>query len=455
MKIVLALSKKKDIDGYHEILLTTQKKINGKVCRMRAKSEVYVFEEFFSAKNGVVIPSRKLIAPAVREWHIAAQEKLNGLLSAIARAEATACGHDLMGDWLRRTVEQHLHPKEEKEGKMDFYAMAEEYLRKRNFSYDHAKGFRVMIRAVARYEGFIRSKVDKAFVFDVETVCRSDMENFKEYLLGEKGLSLKYPALYARLLKNYPANVKDGKDEVGERGENAVKKMMKKLKAFFGWLYETGRTRNRPFDGFKIGSEKYGTPYYITVAERDAIASARMPSRHLEVQRDVFVFQCLVGCRVSDLMRLNQANVRDGILEYTPRKTKDEGEAPAVARVPLLPQALELMKKYKGVDARGRLMPCISAQKYNEAIKEVFTIAGVTRDVEVRDSLTGEIVLRPINEVASSHIARRTFIGNLYQQVQDPNLIGKMSGHVEGSTAFARYRKIEDDTLRKVIEKIK
>jgi len=63
-------------------------------------------------------------------------------------------------------------------------------------------------------------------------------------------------------------------------------------------------------------------------------------------------------------------------------------------------------------------------------------------------------VERVLCEVATSHMARRTFVGNLYQQVQDPNLIGKMSGHVEGSAAFARYRRIEDETLRRVIKRI-
>jgi hypothetical protein len=47
--------------------------------------------------------------------------------------------------------------------------------------------------------------------------------------------------------------------------------------------------------------------------------------------------------------------------------------------------------------------------------------------------------------VASSHIARRTFIGNLYKKVKDPALIGALSGHREGSTAFARYRAIDED----------
>lgn len=81
-------------------------------------------------------------------------------------------------------------------------------------------------------------------------------------------------------------------------------------------------------------------------------------------------------------------------------------------------------------------------------------MAGIVRKVEIRNPKTGENEFVPINEVASSHLARRTFIGNAYFKVTDPNLIGKMSGHVEGSRAFARYRKIEDETLKEVIDLI-
>ena len=49
-------------------------------------------------------------------------------------------------------------------------------------------------------------------------------------------------------------------------------------------------------------------------------------------------------------------------------------------------------------------------------------------------------------------MARRTFIGNLYNKVPDPNLIGSMSGHVEGSKAFARYRAISDEQKIKLID---
>ena len=40
-------------------------------------------------------------------------------------------------------------------------------------------------------------------------------------------------------------------------------------------------------------------------------------------------------------------------------------------------------------------------------------------------------------------MARRTFVGNLYKQVLDPNIVASMSVHAEGSRAFSRYREID------------
>jgi len=57
-----------------------------------------------------------------------------------------------------------------------------------------------------------------------------------------------------------------------------------------------------------------------------------------------------------------------------------------------------------------------------------------------------------LNELASSHLARRTFVGNLYKQVRDPNLVGALSGHKEGSKAFARYRTIDESIKRDLVK---
>jgi hypothetical protein len=55
-------------------------------------------------------------------------------------------------------------------------------------------------------------------------------------------------------------------------------------------------------------------------------------------------------------------------------------------------------------------------------------------------------------EVASSHMARRTFIGNIYKKkVKDPNLVGALSGHKEGSKAFSRYREIDEDMKKELV----
>lgn len=463
MKITKILSGKTDAEGRSEILLSVVVRIDGKLYHLRSKSEVYTLPVFFDKAKGIDINKKRVVAPDVRIYHIEQQKKLDGIITAISEAE-TAHGKDksaMVGDWLSQVVDKYLHPenymtKEQKEKNKTFYELAEDYLKKKQFSYDHTKGFRVLVRAIARYEGFIRAtdKQHKNFTFDVHKIDRNTIEDFMDYLRNEKELAEEQPKLFENLLHSYPVNVKAGYNKIEGRGENATIKLMKKLKAFFRWLVETERTTNRPFEGIKLGSEKYGKPYYISIEERNTIASTPMPTKHLEAQRDIFIFQCLIGCRVGDLVKLTASNINNGILVYEPHKTKDEGEEGKQARVPLSDTAAVLIEKYKGTDKKGRLFPFISAQKYNDAIKQVFTIAGITREVIVRNALTGESEIRPINEVASSHMARRTFVGNAYKEVADPNIIGEMSGHVEGSRAFARYRNIEDETLKAVISKI-
>ena len=137
-------------------------------------------------------------------------------------------------------------------------------------------------------------------------------------------------------------------------------------------------------------------------------------------------------------------------IEHMPQKTA--GERPQVVRVPLNSRALALVEKYEGRDGlNGKLFPFISSQKYNVAIKKVFKTCGVNRMVTILNPTTGKEEKRPLDEIASSHLARRTFIGNLYKKVKDPNLVGSLSGHSEGSRAFARYRDIDEDMKKELV----
>jgi integrase len=165
-----------------------------------------------------------------------------------------------------------------------------------------------------------------------------------------------------------------------------------------------------------------------------------------------FIFQCLIGCRVGDLLKMTKSNLIDGAIEYIPRKTK-EGR-PLTVRVPLNQTAKEIAARYKGLDG-DKLLPFISEQKYNMAIKRIFKAAGLKRLVTVINPTTREEEKRVLYEIASSHLARRTFVGNLYKQVKDPNLVGALSGHKEGSKAFARYRTIDDEMKQQLVDLLK
>ena len=234
-----------------------------------------------------------------------------------------------------------------------------------------------------------------------------------------------------------------------ERGQNAINKFLGHLRSVFIWAVDNDLTSNNPFRKYTIPADIYGTPYYITIEERNHLFNYDLSDNpRLAVQRDIFVFQCVIGCRVSDLRNLTKESVIDGAIEYIPRKTK-EGR-PVTVRVPLNSVARTILERYK--DTPGNmLLPCMCDQQYNYAIKEVFTVCGLTRPVTILNPTTRQEEKRPLNEVASSHLARRCFIGNLYKQVQDPNLIGKLSGHKEGSRAFARYRDIDEDMRRELV----
>jgi integrase len=409
---------------------------------------------------GNIVINKRISTPDVK-YHREQMERLDAIKKNILDTFENSSISDVKGDWLKCVVDKYNHPDKylsiSMKEKKTFSELVEMYISKRQISYSHARVVRVLVRDVARYEGFIRltDKENKDFIFDIDKVTRSTIDDFTDYLRNEKSLSEQYPRIFEKLLTQYPAGIKKGKDILVIRGENTIIKMTKQLKSIFNWLNESNITTNHPFEGIKFASLKFGTPYYISIDERNKIADFDFSdNKHLETQRDIFVFQCFVGCRVGDLMKLDYDNIVNDMLIYAPHKTKDKGEQSLVARVPLHPKAKALIEKYVGVDELGRLFPFITAQKYNDAIKDIFTKVGIVRPVVIRNAKTGENETIPINEIASSHLARRTFVGNAYFKVSDPNIIGKMSGHVEGSRAFARYRKIEDSTLQDVINQL-
>ena len=320
---------------------------------------------------------------------------------------------------------------------------------RKQLSKTRTKNYRVLAAHLKRYECFFQMSRDSSFVLDLQSINRDVIEDFRQFLQNEHELQNEYPRIFEKVLKLHPTTI-------GPRGSNTIVDFLKKLRAVTNWLIDIGDLSSDPFKGVKVGAESYGTPYYLTSQEIERLATFDLSnhSNSLQIQRDIMVFHCACGARVSDLMRLTEDNIgEDGILRYSPSKTKDE--TGALCRVPLNQRALDLVEIYRGKDPHGRLFPFISEQKYNERIKEILQICGIDRKISWRNPTTGEDEMRPIYEVASSHMLRRSFVGSVYKAVKDPNLIGAMSGHAPGSKAFDRYREIQDDDLWDVVKSMK
>jgi site-specific recombinase XerD len=363
--------------------------------------------------------------------------------SLVLRIYNAATGKEaLTSEWLETEIDKRLHPeKYDLDRVQTFFEAFDEFLQKRKLSEWRLRSFAVVIRALKRYEMYAKLTQKRSFVLSFGTITPLVLRDIEEFLRNEHALTGQYPAIYEAVPESRTPQ---------PRGQNTINGVLTKIRTFFIWANDVGKTDNNPFKNFTVEECVYGTPFYISIDERNRLYQTNL-SRHpaLAVQRDIFVFQCLIGCRVGDLYKLTRANVIKGAIEYVPRKTRDG--RPVTVRVPLNAIAREILSRYPA-SVGDRLLPFISEQKYNVAIKKMFLAARLRRPVTVINPTTREPEIRPLNEIASSHLARRCFVGNLYKQVKDPNLVGALSGHKEGSRAFARYREIDEQMKTELVK---
>lgn len=421
--IYLTESAKVDGRGYTQINIRLS---GGKGVTPRAKSGVFVPAHLWNEKKQRLNVPR--FANEEQREVLNLQHTLDDLTAYIHESFANLPDRaDATSAWMAEVVAEYHNPDGKKSATAtdELVEAFERFMTEKGYSRYRAFSFRRVMRSLHRY-GVIR---DRAITFD--TLNERMLADFERFLADEYRYASDptFAELYA-----------DSRDATEERGANTTNGMLVQLRTFIRWCVAQGLTANNPFTRYKVKENIYGTPYYLTLEERRTLYECELPP-HLATIRDIFVFQCCVGCRVGDLVKLTPDNVIDGALEYVPRKTK-EGN-PVTVRVVLNATATEIVERYRD-RSEGMLLPFVADVYYNRALKECFTLAGITRKVTIIDPKSREEVKRPLNEIASSHLARRTFVGNLYKQIKDPNIIASMSGHKEGSRAFARYRAIDD-----------
>ena len=449
MSYEISLSRKTDWANRSELIIRLRL---GSIDQ-RAKSGLRVFtkhvreEKYISSKNRharrLVIDIPRLRNQETRHTQEVKQQ-LKELIEYVDSKLYEKGPQNIPVGWLSQTVRSFWKkekPVEEQFEKpvIDYY---DKFLESKTVCKGTLRHYAVIFRILRRFEMF-KQILDPDYQIRFSEIDVKFLQEMEYFIRNEE-----------KLLKRCPLIIKAVPESrmPGQRGQNTINGYLKKLRSFILWAKREGLMSVNPFRGYKITSDVYGTPYYISLEERHQIERADLSSRpKLAVQRDIFVFHCCIGCRVGDLKRLTTANLINGEIHYIASKTKTGN--PKTMKIPLNDTAMAIVKKYKDPN-RKSLLPFISDQKYNDAIKEIFTLAGVTRNVVVLNSVTGESEIRPINEIASSHMARRTFVGNIFKKFKDQSLVSELSGHVPNSHEFARYREIDIELKREMVSVI-
>ena len=455
------LTKAQNSSGESQVILRTYVRHD---YRIRIQSGIWVSPKRWGKKNGITIP----IIPGEEQEELSRKKETLKKLTAFIEDEINMVEDKGSIDypWGEKKVRTFYKPaKAPKERERSFFDVIEVYLSAQKLSEFRIKNFRVLARCLGRFELYCKKEAGRGFRLTFANVSPEVLRQIEDFLTDEQAVFRKYPEIYEKIpysakvalktptRKRPPTLDKEG-NEVPKgmpqlRGQNTVADMMTRFRAFILWAIDNGYTANNPFKRFTIGEIVYGTPIYISNEERNRLLETEMSDdKELELQRDIFVFQCLVGCRVSDLYKMTYRSIINDAVEYIPRKTKED--RPITVRVPLNDTAKRLIAKYQDY-SRDTLFPFSTEQHYNRKIKDAFKRAGLDRIVTVMDQQTRQEVHKPLYEVASSHMARRTFIGNIYKKVKAPSLVGSLSGHKEGSKAFARYRNIDEEMKKELI----
>ena len=381
------------------------------------------------------------------------REDFNGKVKEILQRIEAEYQPGVDAFWLKHLVESVLNPSQSVEGHESL--QAETTSRERTwqgifmrFVEEHCRSkslrnqYRSLLKQLERYEKYKQTIVgEPTYIIMWSRFGGNELEAFIEYCANEVNIAKSHLGIYQEYLDK--RLIRKG------TSKNSLANKLSEMRNFLFWCEKQGILKNRSWRRVEIGCQVFGTPIFLTLEERDRLYDADLRDKpQLAMVRDIFVFQCLVGCRWSDLIRLTRDNIKDDFLEYIPVKTINKHGK--VVRVPLANKALAILDKYE--KDLPSLFPYPKRDTFTACLRDLFKCVGINRMVTFIDPQTRTENQMPISELASSHMARRTFVGNLYAKVKDQSLVSALSGHSEDSKSFARYRTITDEMKTELIQ---
>mgnify|MGYP000774220283 FL=1 len=151
-----------------------------------------------------------------------------------------------------------------------FFEALEHFIATRPASTWRKKRYEVLMRALQRFEMYRKIRRIKTYKLTLRGFNVDDINDFEKFLRSEEELYVKYPKIYEK----HPCDTRKVRKKAKPlpKGDNTIINMFACLRYFFRDCIEQKLMDEQPFAKYKGNTtERYGTPYYITLEERDII----------------------------------------------------------------------------------------------------------------------------------------------------------------------------------------
>lgn len=271
------------------------------------------------------------------------------------------------------------------------------------------------------------------------------IEDFKRFLLIDKGRSANTIAAYERDLKKFQAFIEEqGIDHIGAIKKDQIKaylgqvanqgyaassanRNLSSLKQFFNFLMMEKIIIENPLSLLKSAKKTKSLPKYLSLDQVEKLIQSPNIQDNLGIRdRAIFELMYATGLRVSELTDLNLASLHLslGFVQVIGKGNKER-------IIPLGEEAIFWLQKYL-----DQVRPLLSKDG-SQASQPVFVTErgkGFTRQ-GIWKNLKKYVVLAGLDpDQVSPHVIRHSFATHLLEHGADLNLVQELLGHADIST---------------------
>lgn len=229
----------------------------------------------------------------------------------------------------------------------------------------------------------------------------------------------------------------------------------KKMRQFLTWCFENGKIKEFKTKILQLAPEVEAPVIAALPEEIEVVEKSVWDIPSYEKTRDLWLFSSYTGLRFQDT-QLSKEELRagttfkdkiiNGMLYINQGKTADE------VGIPLLPQAIAILKRYKYI------LPKIHNTTANSNLHEMFKDLELNRMVKIikhQSMVKNEFqeIFMPLHEAISFHKSRKTFVTTALGAGIEERNVRKMSGH-KSERAFKKYVAYDEQGLKDEMQKL-